>query len=220
MCLLEYLEKCLDESMKGTDCMETRSGSKTCEGFESLHGTDAENFSAIFRKWRSMKQDRKGLARKKKAPQNHKISATKTTYVITFMSALEFMRRNCVQKTYTRANHATANAPNIPPKRPSSSSRPKPPLHPQPNLRAQTQNTAKNAPTRRPFYTWPSSSTNKALIPDSAMRQVHGFSTLPPRTVFDKRRSRTPSVEIQQRRRTMQNQPITFHCRRKTNQRA
>eukprot|EP00108_Taenia_solium_P000186 TsM_000299800 transcript=TsM_000299800 gene=TsM_000299800 len=171
-----------------------------------------------------------GQKPKKKLPPKHSISATKTTNVITRITALEFMRRNCVQKTSLRANPATTAAPKNLQKKPSLLSRPNPPPCTQSNLHLQTQNIARSEPLRCVLNLPPQSGSKckrmhgssspilgrpheqkRASIPKSVMQQAHKSPGSLPKSDSSRRRSKAPSVEIHDRqpkeRYTMQDEP-------------
>lgn len=247
--LIQSREEGTDEMIK-SDIFTDSSDLSNCGDVEGLNVTDAEIFATIFKKCssaqktkkcpkRKPKPSRRMMRKRKKPPSNHNISAPKVTYVITFMSALEFMRRNCVHKAL-RINPAATGALNNPPRRPSSLMHSKPPPQSQPNLRVQTRNIARIESTHRVLNLPPQQRTKckgmfnssssssptrscphprkKTLIPNSAMRQVHDLPSLLPETESGKRRSKPPSIEIQRRRpkrqQEMQNQTKLLRCRK------
>ncbi|KAL5102652.1 hypothetical protein TcWFU_006903 [Taenia crassiceps] len=150
--LLAHPDGCTDESTSSDYC------TTDCDVFDV---SDADIFAAIFDKLQPEPKGRKcptirpklvgHTARRKKLPSDHRLSATKITYVITPFKPLGFTYRDHLEKTCWREKCTTAGVPSDLPRRPSSLTRfapPNPPPHSQPNLSAQAQNIARNKSPR------------------------------------------------------------------------
>ncbi|VDK38882.1 unnamed protein product [Taenia asiatica] len=221
---LEHREEFTNKTRRSDGNMGSNS-LKNYGDVEVFNATSTKLFSAILKDLQEEEKCKKRFTKKPKSSghrtrknpsSNHKISATKITYVITYMTGIEFMRRNCVQKTSLRTNAPTTAAPNNLRSRPSSLSRPNPLPRTQSHSHSQMQKIARNmsscsfsnsspqlrAKCKRTFD--PSSPTcghphpqKKASIPKPAMRQAHKSLGLPPKSNSSKRGSKAPSVEIQ-----------------------